>query len=64
LRGLVIGVDAVHDLHQGGFARAVFAEQAVDFAHAHVEADVIQGGHAGEMLCDSLHLENNRVVGG
>ena len=41
---------AGQDFQQRRLAGAVLAEQAEDFAAAHVERDVAQRGDAGEML--------------
>ena len=50
-------VQAVELAHQGALARAVFAEQGVDLARAHVEADPIVGQDAREALDDIAHLD-------
>ena len=55
------GIDATQNLHQRGFAGAVFADQRVDLALAHLEADIVQRLDAGECLCDATHLENDVV---
>ena len=52
---------AVEDVHQGGFARAVLADKGVDFAAPHLEADVVVGQHARPALGDVAHLDG---VGG
>ena len=41
-RALVVGNDAADDLHQRGFARAVFADEDVNLLLAHVEMHVVQ----------------------
>ncbi len=41
------GFDPGDDLHQSGFARAVFAHQHVDRAHAQIEVHAFQGTGAG-----------------
>ena len=54
-------VDSAQDLHQGRFARAVFARQRDDLARTHLEVDTLQRHHAGESLGDPLHFEHGRV---
>ena len=46
--------DAVDDLHQRGFARAVLAEDGADLACAHREADVVVGDDRRIYLADAL----------
>ena len=55
-------IDACQDLHQGGFAGAVLADQHVDLAPAHVEVHVGERQHAGEALGDPAHLQEERLV--
>ena len=43
-------VDAADQLDQRRFARAVFADQRVDFARLHVEIDPMQRLHARRMI--------------
>ena len=49
--------DARHDLHQRGFARAVFAQQQMDLAGLNREIAVFEGGDAAESLLDSAQFE-------
>ena len=49
---------AAEDLHQGGFASAVFTDQGVDAAAFHGEIHVVQGSCSGELLCDPSHFQN------
>ena len=37
-----------HDLDQGGFAGAIFAEKCVNLAGAHVERDAVEDRYAGK----------------
>ena len=55
-------VDAGQDLHQGGLAGAVLADQGVDLALADVEVDVGERQHAGEALGDPTHLEEELPI--
>ena len=48
-------IQAVQDIHQRGFARAVFAQQRVDFAGQQVEIDAGVGRHARKALDDATH---------
>ena len=50
----------VQDVHQGGLARAVLAEQRVDLARFHGQVDVIVGHEAAEALRDPLQLQLHR----
>ena len=50
-------IEAVENLHQGGFARAVLAEQRVNLAGADVKGDVIAGEHPGKAFDDPGHLQ-------
>jgi hypothetical protein len=57
-------VDAVEDVHQGGLAGTVLAQQGVDFPGAHGQVHVVVGQDAGEALDDAAHLHRrNRCVG-
>ena len=53
------GIDAGQDVHQGGFAGAVFADQSVDFAPLHFQIYVVQRLDAGKLLGDGFHLQND-----
>ena len=55
---LVVRVDAAEDLHQGGFAGAVLADQRVDFARLHGKRDVAQRLHTGKALADGPNFEH------
>jgi hypothetical protein len=57
-------VRSAQDLHQGGFARAVFSEQDVNFAFAQLEIDFIQRDNAGKGLTDALHLKRGSATHG
>src|SRR5258706_9602579 len=48
--------EAVEDVHQRGFAGAVFADQAVDGAGGDGEGDAVEGGAWAESLRDVLEL--------
>ena len=45
----------VEDLHQGGFAGAIFADQSVNLPGLQVEADPVVGPYAGENFGDFFH---------
>ena len=57
---LVGQVGAGDHLDQRRFARAVFADQGVNFAGPQVERDPLQGLHAGKRLADSGQLQQRR----
>ncbi|CDN42566.1 hypothetical protein BN871_BM_00350 [Paenibacillus sp. P22] len=46
-----------HHPHRRRFARAVGAEQAVDFSAVHLQADAVDGGFVCILLDDSFHNE-------
>lgn len=50
-------VDPGEHLDEGGLARAVLAEQAVDFTGQDFEIDAIEGADAGKRLGDAGHRE-------
>ena len=52
------------DLDHGRLAGAVLAEQNVDLAGAHVEADLVQRKRAGELLRDALEVQERGRPGG
>jgi hypothetical protein len=56
-------IEPVDDVHQRRLARAVFTEECVHLPPNEVEIDRVVRDHAGEVLRDSLELENLRVVG-
>jgi hypothetical protein len=56
-------VEAVEDVHERRFARAVLAEQRVHLAAVEVEIDVVVRDDAREPLRDSAQLEQGRVHG-
>src|SRR5207302_4516046 len=57
----VIGAEqAVEDVHQRGFAGAVFAEQAVDARGGEGEGDVVEGLCLAESLGDVKKLDGWR----
>ena len=55
-------MDAVQDLEDGRLAGAVLAEQRVDLADEHVEADVAERGHAAEGLRDACQANGERSL--
>ena len=59
-------IETVEDLHQGGLAGAVLAQQRMHFARLDIEVDMVAGQHAGETLDDALHLQvvDARQTGG
>jgi len=63
---LVRLIEAVENFHQRALARAVLAQQSVDFAGAHVKINPVAGQHTGEALGDAAHLHvvNARMAGG
>ena len=48
----IAGIDAGQDVHQGGFARAVFAQKRMHLALAHRKIHLVQHGHPKECLRD------------
>src|SRR2546427_9448558 len=56
-------VDTSEDTYEGGLAGAVFADQGVNLARAHVQRHVLQRPHAGEGFGDALHLKKWNVHG-
>ena len=53
LDGAAVGlVDAGNEMHQGGLAGAVLADQRMDLAAADLERDAVDGPHAREGLGD------------
>ena len=54
-------LDPADDLHQGGLAGAVLAEQRHDFSRVHVEAYATERLHAGKPLVDRAELEERRA---
>ena len=54
-------LDPADDLHQGGLAGAVLAEQRHDFSGVHVEAHATERLHAGKPLVDRAELEERRA---
>ena len=55
------GIHAGEDLQDGGFAGAIFAAQAEDFAFIRGERGAIECVHAAETLVDVDHLEHGRT---
>ena len=53
----VARVNTGQNLHQRGFARAVFSHQRVHLARAKFESAVIQRVNAREILLNSLHFQ-------
>ncbi len=58
---LVLRMNAGDDLHQGGLAGAVLADQPVDLPLTQREVDVAQGRNAAKGLGDALHRQPRRV---
>ena len=54
-------VEAVEDVHQGRLAGAVLAEEGVNLAALHLEGDAVVRDHAGELLADVPHREDEIV---
>ena len=48
---------AAQDLHQRRFARAILAEQHVNFSRIQVEVHLVERFNAGKLLLDLLHLQ-------
>ena len=60
--GALVGLEqTVDDLHQGAFARAILAEQRVDFPRHQREIDPIDGADTGKMLLDPAHNQARRA---
>ena len=55
-------MNAIQDLKDGRLASAVLAEQRVDLAHMHVQADVAERGHAAESLRDACQADRERRI--
>ena len=51
---------AVQDVHEGGLAGAVLAEQRVDLARTDLEVDSVVGQDARIPLRDAAHLQRRR----
>ena len=51
-------MSARKNLEQRRLARAVFAEQRVNFGGTHFEMDVLERPHAGKALADARHPED------
>ena len=60
---LVRVVEAVEDVHQGGLARPVLAQERVYLALTEIEADVVVRDDAREPLGDVAHLEDLGLLG-
>ena len=54
-RSFIERINLGEDFDQGGFARAIFAEQSQDFAGFKVHADIAQGLRAAELLRHAAH---------
>ena len=57
-------VKAVQDRHQGRFARAIFADDAVDRAARHGDIDVAVGLHRTKSLRYAFKFDGIRQIGG
>ena len=55
---LVRLIQPVEDIHQSGFARAIFTQQRVNLTFFQIEADVIVGEYAGETFGDASGLKS------
>ncbi len=55
-------VEAVEDVHQGGLAGAVLADDAVDRAARDREVDVLVGVDRAEVLVDTEQLDRRRLI--
>src|SRR5205085_1924824 len=55
----ILGLRARKDLHQRGLAGAVFADERMDFASLHIQADVLQRAYAGICLGNAAHLKRH-----
>src|SRR5207237_7725953 len=53
---------AIEDVHQGGFACAVFSNQGVNLSLTNRQVDVIVGNHARPGLGDVAHLHGKRYI--
>ena len=53
-------VQTEQDAHERRFARAVFAEQGMNFSLFQLQGNVVVGDDSGETFCDVQHL--NRVI--
>ncbi len=58
---LVRACQPVEDVHEGGLARAVLAEEGVDLAGPDVEVDAVVGDDPRIALRDAAHLERGRL---
>ena len=56
-------VHAGQHVHQGAFARAVFAEQSMHLALAQIEIHVVIGEDAGEPFDNAPHLDGVDSLG-
>ncbi len=50
-------VQAVKDLHQRAFTRAIFAQQGMDLPCFHIKIDVVVGQNAREFFDDIPHFQ-------
>ncbi len=50
-------IDPGQHFHQGGFSRAVFPYQTMDFASFEVKADIVKRLHTREGFADAFHDE-------
>ncbi len=57
-------VDTVEDVHQGGLAGTVLAQQGVDFPGAHRQVHVVVGQDAGETLDNATHFHRRNDASG
>ena len=53
---------AVEDVHQGGFAGAVFSNQGVNLSLTNRQVDLIVGNYARPGLADVVHLHGKRYI--
>jgi len=53
-------IDAIKNVHKGGFSGAVFAQECMDLSLFEGKIDVVVGKNTGEILCNPNHF---KVVG-
>ena len=56
------GIMPEKNIHQGRFARAVFAQQCQQFAFSKRQADVVIGNQLAEMLADMGQFQHGLTV--
>ena len=53
---------AIEDIHQGGFACAIFSNQGVNLPFPNRQVDMIVGNHPWPGLADVAHLHSKRYL--